>query len=191
VLVVVENKVAEDDDRQARELNVTGARVKLADSQEAIIVLWRDLLDAFIALRDRDLVAGAEAAVLDDFLLYTEDHFPALGPFRILRLAHGNRFRQTRRLRQLLGEAVGLDAFIDVHGAYIETPAGDAIGAKTYLSSSASKRAARRASRSSRFSAAGSSRRARSDSSRKLVPLAMLPPRTTPIRVGTVGSTPP
>ena len=114
LLVVVENKVAEDDDRQARELNVTGARVRLADGQEAVVVLWRDVLDAFIALRERNLVAGAEAAVLDDFLVYTEDHFPDLGPFRTLGLAHGNEFRQTRRLRQFLGEAVGLDAFIDV-----------------------------------------------------------------------------
>lgn len=133
LLVVVENKIAEDDDRQARELNVTGARVRLADGQEAVIVLWRDVLEAFIALSERNLVAGAEAAVLDDFLFYTEDYFPDLGPFRTLSLAHGNWFRQSRRLRQLLGEAVNLDAVIDVYGPYIETPGGDAFGAKTYL----------------------------------------------------------
>ncbi len=133
LLVVVENKVAEDDDRQARELNVTGARVRLSDGQEAVVVLWRDLLEAFIALRERNLVSGAEAGVLDDFLLYTEDCFPALGPFRTLSLARGNWFRQSRRLRQLLGEAVGLDAVIDVYGPYIKTPAGEAVGAKTYL----------------------------------------------------------
>jgi hypothetical protein len=133
LLVVMENKVAEDDPRQARELNVTGARVRLADGQEAVVVLWRDVLDGFIALRERNLVAGAEAAVLDDFLLYTEDYFPELGPFRTLSLAHGNLFRQERRLRQLLGEAVDLDAVIDVYGPYIETPAGPAIGSKTVL----------------------------------------------------------
>jgi hypothetical protein len=133
LLVVVENKLAEDDDRQAREVNVTGARARLADGQEAVVVLWRDVLEALIALRERNLVAGAEAAVLDDFLVYTEDYFPDLGPFRTLGLAHGNWFRQSRRLRQLLGEAIGVDAVIDVYGPYIETPAGDAIGAKTYL----------------------------------------------------------
>lgn len=132
-LVVVENKVAEGDDRQARELNTTGARVRLADGQEAVVVLWRDLLEAFIALRERNLIAGAEATLLDDFLLYTEDYFPDLGPFRTLALAHGNRFRQSRRLRQLLGEAVGLDAAIDGYGPYVDTPAGDIIGAKAYL----------------------------------------------------------
>ena len=71
--------------------------------------------------------------MLDDFLVYTEDYFPDLGPFRTLGLAHGNWFRQSRRLRQLLGEAIGVNAVIDVYGPYIETPAGDAIGAKTYL----------------------------------------------------------
>jgi hypothetical protein len=39
LLVVVENKIAEDDDLQARELNTTGARVRLADGQEAVVVL--------------------------------------------------------------------------------------------------------------------------------------------------------
>ena len=133
LLVVIENKVAEDDDRQARELNITGAHIRLADGQEAVVVLWRDVLEAFIALRERSLVGGTEAALLDDFLLYTEDHFPDLGPFRTLRLAHGNWFRQTRRLRQLLGEAVELEAVIDGYGPYVETPAGEGIGAKTYL----------------------------------------------------------
>jgi hypothetical protein len=133
LFIVVENKVAEDDDRQSRNLNVTGARIGLGDGQEAVVVLWRDVLEAFIALRERNLVAGAEAAVLDDFLLDTEDYFAELGPFRTLSLAHGNRFRENRRLRQLLGEAVDREALIDVYGPYIETPAGDAIGAKTYL----------------------------------------------------------
>jgi hypothetical protein len=133
LLVVVENKVAEADDLQARHLNVAGARVRLAEGQEAVVVLWRDVLDAFIALRERNLVAGAEAGVLDDFLTYTEDHFADLGPFRTLALTHGNPYRQTRRLRQVLGQAVGLDAQTDVHGAYVKTPAREAIGAKTYL----------------------------------------------------------
>lgn len=133
LLVVVENKIAEADDRQARRLNVAGASVRLADDQETVVVLWRDLLEAFIALRERNLVAGAEAAVLDDFLTYTEDSFADLGPFRTLGLAQGNRYRQTRRLRQLLGEALGLDAHTDAHGAYVKTPARDVIGAKTYL----------------------------------------------------------
>jgi hypothetical protein len=133
LLVVVENKVAEDDDLQARELNTTGARVRLADGQEAVVVLWRDVIEALIALRERHLVAGAEALLLDDFLTYVEDYFPALGPFRTLGLARGNRYRQHRRLRQLLGEATGLDAVIDGYGPLVAASAGAGIGERAYL----------------------------------------------------------
>lgn len=133
LLVVVENKVAEDTDRQAVHLNIDGANLQIAEGQQAVVVLWRDLLEAFIALRERNLIAGAEATVLDDFLRYTEDHFPDLGPFRTLRLAHGNAFRQTRRLRQLLSESTGLEATIDAYGPYVPTGAGEGIGSKTYL----------------------------------------------------------
>jgi hypothetical protein len=87
LLVVVENKIAEADDYQARQLNVTGARVHIGEGREAVVVLWRDLLDGLIALRERLLVGGAEGAVVDHFLTYVEDHFPALGPFRTLGLS--------------------------------------------------------------------------------------------------------
>jgi hypothetical protein len=133
LLVVIENKVAEDDDWQARNLNVTGAKVVLAEGQDAIVVLWRDFLEALVALRERQLVGGTEAAVVDDFLTYAEDHFPELGPFRTLRLCRGNVFRQTRRLRQVLGDAVGREATASVYGPYVETASGSSIGANAYL----------------------------------------------------------
>jgi len=123
LLVVVENKIAEAEATQALLLNTTGARV-LIGGEEVVVVLWRDLLDAFIALRERGLVGGTEDTVLDDFLTYVEDHFAALGPFRTLRLCHGNEFRQSRRLRQILGEATGREASVSVYGPYIvATPA--------------------------------------------------------------------
>jgi hypothetical protein len=133
LLVVVENKVAEDDDWQARNLNITGAKIVIAEGQEAIVLLWRDVLEALVALRERELVAGAEAGVVDDFLTYVEDHFPALGPFRTLRLCRGNEFRLSRRLRQVLGEAVGTEAAPSVYGPYVETASGSSIGANAYL----------------------------------------------------------
>lgn len=133
LIVAVENKIAEADDLQARQLNFTGARVRIREGQDAVVVLWRDLLEVLTALRERDLVAGAEAAVLDDFLTYVEDNFGALGPFRTLGLARGNPFRQGRRLRRLIGEAAGREAVVDPWGACVSTPAGDVIGANAYL----------------------------------------------------------
>ena len=133
LLVVVENKVAEAEATQALNLNVTGARVSIGDGHEAAVVLWRDLLDQLIALRERGLAVGTEDAVLDDFLTYVEDHFAALGPFRTLRLCHGNAFRQRRRLRQVLAEATAADASINVYGPHIVATAGDVIGSDAYL----------------------------------------------------------
>lgn len=133
LLVVVENKVADDNDLQARHLNVTGAKVRIASGQEAVVVLWRDVLEAFHRLRERDLLGGAEAAVLDDFLTYVENHFPLLGPFRTLRLAHGNRSRQHRRLRKVLADATATEAMPSIHGPYATTGAGETIGANAYL----------------------------------------------------------
>jgi hypothetical protein len=133
LLVVIENKVAEADDRQAREINLQGGRIRLTEGARA---RHRSLARRAGGVhraarthpgrRGRGLAAGRLPAL-------HEDYFPDLGPFRTLRLAHGNWFRQTRRLRQLLGEAVDLDATIDYYGPYIETPAGEAVGRKTYL----------------------------------------------------------
>ena len=41
LLVVVENKIAEADDLQAKQLNVTGARIEIGENQEAIVVVRR------------------------------------------------------------------------------------------------------------------------------------------------------
>ncbi len=133
LLVVVENKIVGADDLHARKLNVTGARVRIAEGQQAIVVLWPDVLEVFIALRERELVAGAEAGVLDYFLTYIEDHFPTLGPYRTLALCAGNPFRQRRRLRQILGEAVHGEATIKSERVRVATPAGAVIGRDAYL----------------------------------------------------------
>jgi len=133
LLIVIENKVAEGDDFQARHLNITGARVQIEGGSEAVVVLWRDVLDALIALRERRLVGGTEDLILDHFLTYVEDHFAALGPFRTLRLCHGNEFRQHRRLRQVLGDATGMDASVSAYGPYVVATAGSSIGADAYL----------------------------------------------------------
>jgi hypothetical protein len=133
LIVVVENKIGEADDLQARHLNFTGAKVRLADGQAAVVVLWRDLIEAIVALRERDLFGGAEAAVVSDFLSYVEDNFTELGPFRTLALARGSEYRVRRRLRAVLGEAAGDEARESAYAPYIPTPAGAVAGKNAYL----------------------------------------------------------
>lgn len=133
LVVVVENKIFEADDLQAREINLKDSGLQLVGTKEIVVVLWRDLLEALSGLRERELVAGAEAALLDDFLTYVEDHFPDLGPFRNLALCDGVPTRIGRRLRQVLGEAAGSEAESSVHGPRVATPAGTTVGRDAYL----------------------------------------------------------
>jgi hypothetical protein len=133
LITVIENKVFEADDLQARQINLEGASVQLVDGQEIVIVVWRDLLEAFTGLRERALVAGAEAVLLDDFLTYVEDHFPDLGPFRTLSLCGGIPSRIERRLRQVLGEAAHAEAEGSPTGPRVVTPAETVAGRDAYL----------------------------------------------------------
>ena len=85
-----------------------------------MVLLWRDILEAFIALRERNLVTGAEAILLDDFMTYVEDYFPSLGPFRTLALCGRDHGRMTRRLRQLLGEVAGCEPVVIDYGPFVK-----------------------------------------------------------------------
>lgn len=133
VIVVIENKVFEADDEQARNINLHGAGVQIVDGQPVVVVLWREFIEALMALRERGLVAGTEAAVVDDFLTYTEDHFPDLGPYRSLALCSRAPARIQRRLRQVLGDAVNGEAVASQYGPYVPTPGGTAVAANVYL----------------------------------------------------------
>lgn len=133
LVTAIENKVFEANDLQARQINLDGAGVQLVDDREVVVVVWRDLLEAFTGLRERALVAGAEAALLDDFLTYVEDHFPDLGPFRTLPLCGGVPSRIERRLRQVLGEAANAEAEGSPTGPRVETPAETVAGRDAYL----------------------------------------------------------
>ncbi len=133
LVMVIENKVAEASDAQARELNITGAGVVIAPDQERQVVTWPEVIADITGIVERGLVGGAERAVLEDFLAYVEDHFAELGPYRTLGLAKGNDFRTGRRLRALLGEAAAREARIDKWGPTVELPELPGTAARAYL----------------------------------------------------------
>jgi len=126
LVVVVENKIAEADDWQSRRINLGTQKARLDTAQ--FPVSWRDVLEDFMRLLERDLVSGAERTVLEDFMDYVERHFAGLGPSRTLALCRGNPYRQARRLRTLLTEATGIEAAFRRSGAlgksvpFIELP---------------------------------------------------------------------
>ncbi len=133
LVMVIENKVAEASDAQARELNITGAGVVIAPGQERQVVTWPEVIGDITGIVERGLAGGAERALLEDFLAYVEDHFAELGPYRSLGLAKGNDFRTRRRLRALLGEAAARDARIDKWGPTVELPELPGTASRAYL----------------------------------------------------------
>jgi hypothetical protein len=133
LVMVIENKVAEASDAQARELNIDGAGVVIAEGQEREVVTWPEVIADITGIAERALAGGAERAVLEDFLGYVEDHFAELGPYRTLGLAHGNEFRTRRRLRGLLGEAAGGEARIDRWGPTVDLPELPGTASRAYL----------------------------------------------------------
>lgn len=133
LVVVIENKVADASDVQARELNISGAGVQIVDGQERRVVTWPEVIGDITGIVEHALVGGAERSVLEDFLAYVEDYFPGLGPYRTLGLCASNKFRVARRLRALLGEASGKEARIDKWGPTVMLPQLLGTAARAYL----------------------------------------------------------
>jgi hypothetical protein len=109
LLIVIETKldgpVAK---QQAQELNVHGAPVRFDGGFRE--VSWRDLLAGWSDLIESEIVAGAERALIMDFLDFVERHFPRLGPFTKLAKCKDNAFRVNRRLNAILAEIAGVPA---------------------------------------------------------------------------------
>jgi hypothetical protein len=133
VVVVVENKIGDAEDWQAGNINVTGVAVKLAEGVVPVGIAWPTLLRDFIGILERGLVGGAEAQVLSDFLVYVEDHFAGLGPYQTLRLCARSSYRVDRRLRAVLGDALGVEARIDGWGPCCDIPDLGGTGTRAYL----------------------------------------------------------
>ncbi len=133
LVMVVENKVAEAGDAQAREVNVAGAGVVITPGQARQVVTWPAVIGDVTGIVERGLAGGAERTVLEDFLAYVEDHFAELGPYRTLGLARGNVFRTGRRLRALLAEVSGREARIDKWGPTVDLPELPGTASRAYL----------------------------------------------------------
>jgi hypothetical protein len=106
LLIVIETKLAAPvSSRQAEYLNVHGAQVHFDGHVKAVD--WRDLLEAWSDLVESDVVSGTERALIEDFLIYVERHFPQLGPFRTLAQCRENAFRIRMRLNAVLDQMAG------------------------------------------------------------------------------------
>ena len=103
LVVVLESKLdGPISDAQARHVNRREANIDFDPTVRSIS--WRDVLDAFSDLTDSDraLTAGAERAIIEDFLEFCQRHFKGLLPFSTLRRCGGDPQRIKRRLAAVL-----------------------------------------------------------------------------------------
>ena len=116
--LVVESKLARTvDERQAREITIgeTAWRVDPIRSR----LQWRDIIGAWRDLLAHDLVAGAERAVLEDFMWLVQRHFPRLQPFSELGVCRGNDYLVRLRCKAILDDLAGTPAELRPSGAVL------------------------------------------------------------------------
>lgn len=108
LVVVIENKVAWGGvTEQPHQLNLHGSPVTFAS--EPVPIAWQQLLGAFSALVERELVTGAERWIISDFLDFVEENFPNIGPYSTLAQCGEQRFRVERRLDTIIGKVIGIE----------------------------------------------------------------------------------
>lgn len=105
LVVVIENKIfAGSLSDQPAAINTYGARIEF--DSKVVHIAWQMLLEMLSDISARNLVAGAERRILDDFLDFSEAYFPHVGPFSTLRRAAKSYQRINKRLENVLAEAV-------------------------------------------------------------------------------------
>ena len=118
LVVVIESKLGgRVRTQQHEQINLYGQPVKFG---KPVVVRWDVLLAAFGDLVAKELVAGAERAILSDFLSLVDKYFPRIAPFPTLARCGSHEFRVSRRLRALLSEASEEEARMDQWVAWVD-----------------------------------------------------------------------
>ena len=101
LVLVIESKLdGRFDEHQTREITI-GDSAWRVDAARAKL-RWREIIGAWRGLLQRELVAGTERAVIEDFLWFVQRHFARLQPFAELDLCKGNDYLILQRLSAVL-----------------------------------------------------------------------------------------
>ena len=104
LVVVIESKIRGDEPSdQAEQLRRRGIEI---EQQEVKTLGWHELIEDWWALLERGLLAPAERVLMNDLIVFTEEHFAHLLPFTTLGRAGENDLRRQRRLVALMKEVV-------------------------------------------------------------------------------------
>lgn len=133
MIVVVETKRWEEGDLQSLSLNFGDAADELEIVENSIPLSWGDLVADFNALLERDLVGGAERAIVSEFVDFVEDVHPQLGSFRKLGECGDSSYRINRRIQLLLRNATDQAPRVDKYGPLIDLPPLGGVAQHLYL----------------------------------------------------------
>jgi hypothetical protein len=113
--LVVESKLdGRPDERQAREITISETAWRV-DPHRARLQ-WRDIIEAWRDLLQRDLVSGAERKVLEDFMWLVQRNFPQLQPFSELAACQGSGYLVRLRCKAILDDVGTVPAEVRLAG---------------------------------------------------------------------------
>lgn len=103
-IFVLENKPhdAYGDDANRQMHPNLGANSEVVVEPVGIKLSWREIIERLVALLQRQLVQGAEWAIVDDFLGFVDECFPHLNPFTTLDICKDNEHLLGKRCRNIM-----------------------------------------------------------------------------------------
>jgi hypothetical protein len=126
LVIVIESKLdGRFDSRQANEIAI-GETAWRVDPHVANL-RWRDIIASWRDLLARNLVAGAERGVLEDFLWVVQRNFPRLQPFSELGVCRGDAYLGSLRAKAILEEVGGRPAESRPQGAFLPVEGGRSV----------------------------------------------------------------
>ncbi len=88
---------------------------------------WKEVIERLSALLQKQLVHGAEALLLEDFISFVDKHFSYLNPFSTFSICKDDQYLINRRCVRIL------DSIGDVQGQHIELGSNDLPARRIYL----------------------------------------------------------
>lgn len=130
-ILVIENKPWSENVWK-EQLNPNIAKDK--DSEIKIIkkpvgIDWKEIIERLSALLQKQLVQGAEAFLIEDFLSFVDKYFSYLNPFSTFSICKDDSYLINRRCVKIL------EAIRDVEGQHIELGSNDLPARRIYLDS--------------------------------------------------------
>lgn len=126
-ILVIENKPWSKNvwKKQLKPNIAEGSEIEIV--QKPVGIDWKEVIERLSALLQKQLVYGAEALLIEDFISFIDEHFSYLNPFSTFSICRDDSYLIGRRCVKIL-ESIG-----DVQGQHIELGSNDLPARRIYL----------------------------------------------------------